>query len=109
MGEFKGTKGKASISFDGYWSIHVRCGDESDVMTVRNFEDGKGKENAKLVVDALNVRQSIDCELPELLDRHNSMLDMLKRVNESLLNDSSTIEQIELREGIELLIKKVEV
>ncbi len=43
-----------------------------------------------------------------LIVKAPEMLDILREVNLSLLNDSSTIEQIELRQKIEELIKKVE-
>jgi len=55
--------------------------------------------NAQLIADAFNVRKQIDCDLPELLEQRNEMLEMLKRV----VSNKANINLFE----IERLIKKL--
>lgn len=92
MGNFKGTQGKWFIDNGvGVTSINSKrfpAGIDS-IATVRNqFHNDQTKANALLISKA-----------PE-------MLEMLIKVNSSLLNDSSTMEQISLRLKIEDLIKE---
>lgn len=81
--EFKGTKGKwfvkSSSDYTGEYSLRAD-------LYAPTFEE-----------DEANVL---------LISKAPEMLETLIKVNESLLNDSSTIEQIELRKEVEELIKK---
>ena len=84
MKEFKGTRGNvyhdkeesgineygvhfASISTDGVKSFIDVYGQHAE-----------SKENRKLIIDAFKVRQSINCELSELLQQRNEMLEFIQ-------------------------------
>jgi len=45
--------------------------------------------NNALIADAFNIRQQINCDLPELLERYNEMLEVLQNVlnNSKVPND----------------------
>lgn len=64
------------------------------------------KANVNLIIDAFNVRQKINFDLPELLYQRDHFLEMLIKTNELLLQDSLSRDQIKLRGEIEKLIKK---
>ncbi len=112
--EFKGSKGvfESNEFFESFNHI-IFTTEKGEMKDEVCKVYGKGENtpeeveaNVNLIIDAFNVRQKINFDLPELLDQRNQFLEMLIKANESLLNDSSTIEQIELRKEVEELIKK---
>jgi hypothetical protein len=110
MKEFKGTRGYAEITrcqiserisvtsglfqIAEVFSYDVLCG---------NNDTKEALANAKLIIDAFKVRQSINCELSELLEQRNEMLAMLERV--SVNYDKGTQTYLDMQQ----LIKKVKV
>jgi hypothetical protein len=106
MKEFKGTRGKVfkeklSNLSNGWINIKI----ENATITIYPYNGRKDKTitnaNANLIVDAFKVRQSINCELSELLEQRNEMLSMLKRV--SVNYDKGTQTYLDMQQ----LIKKV--
>jgi len=111
MSEFKGTRGKVYLS-ENKSAILT----ENNSLIVRVF-DGKGnallehkkqsqkivETNANLIIDAFNVRQQINCELPELLEQKNEMLGML----ELLITKKRNMVHPALCVEIEQLISKI--
>jgi hypothetical protein len=106
MKEFKGTRGKVfkeklSNLSNGWINIKI----ENATITIYPYNGRKDKTitnaNANLIVDAFKVRQSINCELSELLEQRNEMLTMLKRV--SVNYDKGTQTYLDMQQ----LIKKV--
>jgi hypothetical protein len=88
MKEFKGTRGEVyhdkEESGINEYGVHF-----ASISTdgIKSFIDVYGKdkeaiENRKLIIDAFKVRQSINCELSELLEQRNEMLAMLEKVLE---------------------------
>jgi hypothetical protein len=86
MKEFKGTRGKVfkeklSNLSNGWINIKI----ENATITIYPYNGRKDKTitnaNANLIVDAFKVRQSINCELSELLEQRNEMLAMLERIS----------------------------
>jgi hypothetical protein len=106
MKEFKGTRGEVKKrKFSARTIIFIQDG--------RNFIDVWGNgialvtdeemdANANLIIDAFKVRQSINCELSELLEQRNEMLAMLEDIKDSIEGGES----YDLYR-IEQLIKKV--
>ena len=81
---WKGTKGE--------WKTDYQCVFIGDDHRTSNFEqvisrsypsdfynrsNEEAEQNAQLIADAGNVRQQIDCSLPELLERYKRMEDAL--------------------------------
>lgn len=75
MSTFKGTTGALSMSGDNY-SIDIILSNNSTISVDRHSryvekivcDRSEMESNAQLIVDALTVRQQINCELPELLN-----------------------------------------
>jgi len=106
MSEFKGTRGEVKISqgeTKDCFIIEVNDGvdDWGICATLTGFNIDR--INANLIIDAFKVRQSINCELSELLEQNKEMLAMLQEVYYTLENEGFT----ETRNNIEQLIKKV--
>jgi len=106
MSEFKGTIGEAvvykpdrigcvNVSLDG----HVGFGAFIEIW-YHQFENGKieAEANADLIIDAFKVRQSISCELSELLGQRNEMLAVLEKIFDE--------KEVESFKDLEQLIKK---
>lgn len=99
--EFKGTKGEVyRIIFDVYTKEGSR--------NVGRFYDGKDTSfddmdyniahaNAKLFMDALNVRKQINCSLIELLEKYNGQADIVR----SLLDEKDSLQVNILKDLIE--------
>ena len=109
MKEFKGTRGEAvlykpdhigciNVSLDG----HVGFGSFIEIW-YHQFENGKieAEANANIIVDAFKVRQAINCELSELLQQRNEMLEFVEYVEKTMPSESL------LQEKAQQLIKKV--
>lgn len=82
MSEFKGTRGeieKIHVSNDRGDYFKVMCGNTS-ICNITTRNDEQVKHNANLIVDAFKVRQQINCELSDLLEQRNKMLEMLERI-----------------------------
>lgn len=99
MSEFKGTKGKWTTYGDGMFNLSIerRLQDTgiSTIAVVNTVEDVEEcKANAKLIADAGNVRQMINCDLPELLKQRNEMLDMLKNIASGQYIDDFDIKEL---------------
>jgi hypothetical protein len=106
MSEFKGTRGNAIfINDDVEKNYCVWVFGEKICSTQYYFSENnkgyslcskkKAEANANLIVDAFKVRQQINCELSELKNQRDEMLEMLENIF-----DYSPYE-------IEQLIKKV--
>jgi hypothetical protein len=83
MKEFKGTRGEVKdVTIElADWSV-CNVGTNSKTICSMFYEGVKVPDetllNQKLIVDAFKVRQSINCELSELLQQINEMLAMLE-------------------------------
>ena len=91
---FKGTKGESKVempeSSNGWAWVDIDCNSPHNTITVSTgyFTDKKGEElrlekervlaDAQLVADARDVRQQIDCSLPELLEITKELLSKAK-------------------------------
>jgi hypothetical protein len=95
MKEFKGTKDEIKKFFTekGYLIVDK----DNYILDLLDNE-----HNANLIVDAFKVRQSINCELSELLEQRNEMLAMLKNIYTEKINGGD----FDTRE-VYRLIKKV--
>jgi hypothetical protein len=95
MKEFKGTREKLKLNNElmkneydvEYLTIDFENSQDCidlyiDKRGVRKNEIARTKADANLIVDAFKVRQSINCELSELLEQRNEMLAMLEKVLE---------------------------
>jgi len=84
---WKGTKGE--------WKTDYQCVFIGDDHRTSNFEqvisrsypsdfynrsNEEAEQNAQLIADAGNVRQQIDCSLPELLERYKRMEEALSNI-----------------------------
>jgi hypothetical protein len=88
--EFKGTKGKWEVSIDNNKIILTDSGAYAPNAMHKTIST-----DTELIANAL------------LISKAPEMLEMLQKVNDSLLNDYATLEQIKLRREIEKLIKEV--
>jgi hypothetical protein len=83
MKEFKGTRGEVEILINNEIGLLITAmnGNKS-ICSVWNSDtlEEEALANAKLIIDAFKVRQSINCELSELLEQRNEMLAMLEKV-----------------------------
>lgn len=87
MSEFKGTKGEV---FEQQQMIQTK---DEFICDIICLED-KFKANKNLIIDAFKVRQQINCELSELLEQRNEMLEMLISLEPHLrLNTQEEIEK----------------
>lgn len=93
--EFKGTKGEWEVNPEQFIYNGVR-----DIYEVNYNNDGEcvveivhGLENAQLIADAGNVRQQIDCSLPELLERYKRMDEALKGYHDMAIRITMPTEQ----------------
>jgi hypothetical protein len=108
MKEFKGTRGEVKdVTIElADWSV-CNVGTNSKTICSMFYEGVKVPDetllNQKLIIDAFKVRQSINCELSELLEQRNEMLVMLELLVKNC-NDSNRNDTIE---DAEQLIKKV--
>lgn len=89
MSEFKGTKGKCYISQNYHvWSESgckvADCSNTTQSSIYRLKTDEEMSVNSNLILDAFKVRQQINCELSELLEQRNEMLEMLEELAENL-------------------------
>jgi len=75
MSKFKGTIGEIEIT------LHNEVGTllSSNGKGVLTLWGKNRQANANLIVDAFKVRQQINCELSELLEQRNEMLEMLEK------------------------------
>jgi hypothetical protein len=112
MSEFKGTRGEYFednyVSYNGTKTIKVKYSDAQnidEVLTINGYQRTKKdvEETTKLVLDAFKVRQQINCELSELKEQRDEMLQMLEEVYYTLENEGFT----ETRNNIKQLIRKV--
>jgi hypothetical protein len=103
MKEFKGTRGEVFACCIKAKPHFLFTNDGETTICAFTQKQDSGIElpieevqaNANLIVDAFKVRQSINCELSELLEQRNEMLAMLENY------DHYT------KKEIEQLIKKV--
>ena len=104
MSEFKGTRGEVEILINNEIGLLITAmnGNKS-ICSVWNSDtlEEEVQANAKLIIDAFKVRQQINCELSELLEQRNEMLEFVKYVEKTMPSGSS------LQEKAEQLIKKV--
>ena len=85
MNEFKGTKGewKATKQItDRKFCAQIFRGDGLSISVMDFRDEQETNANAQLIADAGNVRQQIDCSLPELLERYKKMEEALKDIVE---------------------------
>jgi hypothetical protein len=77
MKEFKGTRGEVEILINNEIGLLITAmnGNKS-ICSVWNSDTLE--EDANLIVDAFKVRQSINCELSELLEQRNEMLEFIQ-------------------------------
>jgi hypothetical protein len=83
MKEFKGTRGEVKdVTIElADWSV-CNVGTNSKTICSMFYEGVKVPDetllNQKLIIDAFKVRQSINCELSELLEQRNEMLEFIQ-------------------------------
>jgi len=90
MSEFKGTIGFAEVNPKASRNVRING------LTVANCSQGQSgdneeeeeKENALMIADAFKVRQQINCELSELLEQRNEMLELLTHLRPIYKEDS---------------------
>lgn len=93
---FKGSTGNIFVSVDNEIGLLISSQKPyCDIATVhryghKNLED----TNAKLIIDAFNIRQQINCDLPELLERYNKAVELLEK-SKTQLNPSTFYGEIE--------------
>lgn len=87
---FKGTRGEADfMSADRFGVPYIIHVDNETVFQCYNTKKGNdAKENVELVIDAFNIRQQINFDLPELLEQRNKAVELL----EKLTNDATFLE-----------------
>lgn len=84
---FKGTKWKVYASEIRVEKCYIGIISEKGLI-IRCFYDNNGdiiseqeaEANAQLITDAFEVRQQINFDLPELLNRYNKAVELLDRV-----------------------------
>jgi hypothetical protein len=92
MSEFKGSIGEVKAVFTSDYKRAVR--NKGGIICVltkphkypnqdERYEKEleENKHDQSLIIDAFKVRQSINCELSELLEQRNKMLAMLERIS----------------------------
>ena len=101
MKEFKGTRGNINMMVGGFTKkgdipnmIQIYATNENLEMICKVYKDAilhnyiqDYEANANLIVDAFKVRQQINCELPDLLEQRNEMLDLLSNINACIGNE----------------------
>ena len=91
---WKGTKGEWVITqqpFITAFNLDITA------MGLKSIPNKEMEANAQLIADAGNVRQQIDCSLPELLERYKRMEEALKGVDR-LYSDVERMVDGEVRE-----------
>jgi len=104
MSEFKGTEETVNIDAniifaDDYFQSHIAKMSDA-------YNDEITEANANLIVDAFKVRQQINCELSELLEQRNEMLEVLEDLISKMPLTDNFAYATE-RNHIKQLIKKV--
>lgn len=83
---FKGTKEKVyALQFGSV--IFIQDGDFYEANNILDIEDvglEKVLYNAQLIVDAFEIRQQINFDLPELLERYNKAVELLGNANQKI-------------------------
>ena len=90
--EFKGTKGEWFSCCKDSTPHFLFANDGEQTIASFNIKQDDGtslpiedvRANAELIEDAGNVRQKIDCSLPELLEQRNELLEALEVSLEAL-------------------------
>lgn len=112
MSEFKGTKGIVDSYSSDNNSMDIVLPNDTTITIDRqsrytNEYPASREEmeaNGKLIIDAFNVRNQIDYDLPELLKQRNEMLEMLNTLLE-IYKTNDVITSYDF-EKIEKLIKE---
>jgi hypothetical protein len=80
MSEFKGTRGEVKANYHNGDCFIVNDKKELILRVYTNefVNIQKTEKNANLIVDAFKVRQQINCELSELLEQRNEMLEFIQ-------------------------------
>ena len=89
--EFKGTKGRTVVIGGKYFTIEAFNDNANELQTFPTIatvnttfvSNETAEANAYLIADAFNVRQSIDCSLTELKQRHDEAMELLRGVTNS--------------------------
>jgi len=91
---FKGTIGEYFEqdyrSYSNSATIRVKYADAQnidDVLVVNGYQRTKKDvdETVKLVLDAFNIRQQINCDLPEFFERYNKAMEEQKKSEEEIV------------------------
>lgn len=101
MSEFKGSKGFVRYKNYNFNLIEISVGEKKVAEVKKCVIDSELEANANLIVDAFKVRQQINCELSELLEQRNEMLEKLEYLSTDNNLDCDTLWDIKQ------LIKKV--
>jgi len=110
MSNFKGTKGKSSItnnfdvSTDNFGLIATTFRGGSGMFKTITIE--QQESNTQLIADAFNIINKCDLFPSQLLEQRNEMLEMLKEVFSYLESDIKAKAEEMLSYKIEQLIKK---
>lgn len=81
MSEFKGTTQEV-IKDQEYITVSSKEYAIAKVFDNKLLHQSVFEANANLIVDAFKVRQQINCELSELLEQRNKMLEVLENIFE---------------------------
>lgn len=85
---FKGTIGEVKI-IDNRTALMSEDGIEIIACWIINNNSQIARANAQLITDAFNIRQQINFDLPELLERYNKAVELL----EKSINDVTFLEE----------------
>lgn len=78
---FKGSKGEVELVFKDRFSYIISNENKTISINIKATENvEQDLANAELTTDAFNIRQQINCDLPELLDRYNKAVELLERI-----------------------------
>lgn len=92
---FKGTKGKTYLERHPFRKGEIIVNSQkSEICRINeaNFEfQEEAEENGRLIIDAFNVRQQINFDLPELLKQRNEMLEFLSSLHTKISNGNVSV------------------
>ena len=109
---FKGTSGEVKKSKVMNFSDTLVVYIESEVKEIAQLrgcttgEEIEAEANAQLITDAFNIRQQINCDLPEFFERYNKAVELLGSLEPNLRLNSQ--EEIDKWKSVKNFLKTLE-